>query len=483
MAALPGVTTARLAGVLVLTFGLAAGVAASLPRLGIAGRSGAAALQPLQWFVDARQDADAWQGLQRGHDHSAGPPRQRPLFEATFFDRRLIGTGFAHPPTALLAMHAAALFGPPRALLDVLTWLAIPLTALCVAGLDRRLDPARGVRRPPREAWARGALALFATLTFYPLMRAYMDSPLHVWTTAGFAALLLAWASGRPALAGALAGAIAALKPQGLVLLAWAAVRGHRRFMAGFASSSSRSSACRSPPPAWRPTSTIRGCSRSSPRAARRSSRTMRRTGCSTAWSSMASPSGRSRRTAGGGRTSRPRNRSSRPAPWWPARSFSLWRCGRRGKTRPIPPPPPPISPWPGWPRYFAAPVAWEHSFGFLLPLFLFLLHGLRAAAERRTLLAAWIVASPCGWPLAVALHETRLAPLGSYLLLAGLVVLGLLVRLRRDVAATNPSAAPAGSWRARLDWRPSPALVRNGGPGRSSRRARGRAGRVRPLP
>src|SRR5688572_14358210 len=174
------------------------------------------ALLPLYRFAQGRQDAatlGSWAALDKGLAHSSDGAPDRPLYEATFFSRRLEGVGLQYPPTALLLMRAGHLFGSPQRFFEAVTWLWIPVTAVLLALLDRRASAAAGAGWSRGEAWARCALAVVATLTFHPLMRAYATGQVQAWITGLFAGALLSWVCGRPALAGALVALMAAFKP------------------------------------------------------------------------------------------------------------------------------------------------------------------------------------------------------------------------------------------------------------------------------
>lgn len=193
-------------------------------------------LLPVAWFLTGRQASDSWTSMEKGRDYFTGPPRQRSLYEATFFSRRLEHKGFQYPPTSLLAMEAASVFGAERtrAVLSIATWLWIPATAVLVAALDRRMRRTKAAAISPVDLRVRMALAGFAVLTFYPLIRAYANGQVQTWLNGLMAAAILAMACGRTGGAGALVAAMALLKPQAGILLLWALLRRQWRFALGF---------------------------------------------------------------------------------------------------------------------------------------------------------------------------------------------------------------------------------------------------------
>jgi hypothetical protein len=73
------------------------------------------------------------------------------------------------------------------------------------------------------------------TLTFYPVTQGFVLGNIQTWLTFLFAASVLAWVCGYEAAAGILIGLIVAFKPQLVLLLVWALLRGRHRFLIGCA--------------------------------------------------------------------------------------------------------------------------------------------------------------------------------------------------------------------------------------------------------
>ena len=390
------------------------------------------AILPAAWFATGRQASDSWTSLDVGQAYFHGPPRERSLYEATFFSRRLEHKGFQYPPTALLVMDGAeALFGSTRRFLEIVTWLWVPATALLVAALDRRLGASvDGGSRA--ESAARAALAVFATLTFYPFMRAYANGQVQTWINGLFAAAVLAWVCGRAAVAGALVALMTAFKPQAAVLLLWALVRGQWRFVAGFAAVSVPillgSIAAYGFAPhveylrvlaflgrrgeAFFPNQSVNGLL----------NRLLGNGGNLDFYRSDASlwlehfPPYDARVHVGTMVTSL----ALLAAALWPPRH----REGR-GSTADFC--------MAALAATMASPIAWEHHYGVLLPIFVMLLHALSGSpGALRALAAAWLVASHPWW-VTRALAGTPANVLQSYLLFAGLATLGLLHLAREN--------------------------------------------------
>ncbi len=195
------------------------------------------------WLTHVAQPAaheDSWMPMRLAQGWLA-EPREELLYQEIFFER---GVKLQYPPTSILWLDALdALPGGPwttNAALNGLSWLAVLVAVLLSAAvLERsaRAPPPNGV---PEEAPSladrslRVALVIVAGLTFYPLVRGFYLGQVQTWIDALVAGVVLAWALGRHATSGALAGLVCLIKPQLAVLVVWGLLRGHRRFVAGW---------------------------------------------------------------------------------------------------------------------------------------------------------------------------------------------------------------------------------------------------------
>jgi hypothetical protein len=166
-------------------------------------------------FVRGEIGRDSWGPMEVGLDHVASGAPGRP-YDVVFFQRRI---KLQYPPTALLALDAVQRIGrglgvTTDRLLLAIAWLMLLTTAWAASLL----------LRAPR--WPG---ALFA-LTFYPLIKGCTLGQIQVWLDALFALLFWAWLGRRKGLAGALLGAIVLVKPHYALLVLWGLLRGERRF-------------------------------------------------------------------------------------------------------------------------------------------------------------------------------------------------------------------------------------------------------------
>lgn len=163
-----------------------------------------------------------------------------PLYTEIFFNRNL---KFQYPPSSLFTIAAMLRLGGPGhvrtvecqeydmpTLNDMLGWVFILITivstaALLEIGLRRRFGPS-----PALLIAARSIIVAGLALTFYPVVKAFTLGQIQVWINSLFALSLLCWVLGRKASSGVLIGLICLIKPHYGLFLLWAAVRRERRF-------------------------------------------------------------------------------------------------------------------------------------------------------------------------------------------------------------------------------------------------------------
>lgn len=187
-----------------------------------------------------------------GGDDSWGPmaaaleylraPGEKPLYAAIFFEQNI---KFQYPPSALFGLEAMLAFGEDRVrtydemafpggppINDIAGWgfillAALSSFALLEAGL-RRAGAAAGF-----DGWAaaRLALTLGAAITFYPLVKSFTLGQIQLWINGLFALALLLFVSERRAASGALLGLICLMKPHYGLFALWALLNREWRFM------------------------------------------------------------------------------------------------------------------------------------------------------------------------------------------------------------------------------------------------------------
>ena len=179
------------------------------------------------WMHDGRflrgvQGADSWKPMETARaytrSHSSG------LYEQVFFADAV---KFQYPPTALLVFGALE-----RPALNRISWLATLIAAVLVALILRRAVAAAC----GEQAWSPGAalavdvLVVVAAFTFYPFIKAYSLGQIQAWLNLLFAAVILAWMIGARGIAGAMLGLMCLVKPTYALLFVWGALRREWRF-------------------------------------------------------------------------------------------------------------------------------------------------------------------------------------------------------------------------------------------------------------
>jgi alpha-1,2-mannosyltransferase len=193
-------------------------------------------------FLHGESGGDSWLNMFIAHEY-ARTPHTTPLYEEVFFKR---GIKFQYPPSSLFAIAAMRMVGSDRVRLggeypgprpsinDMLGWAFILLMVISVAALLHLQLTRSNVASQAHVSFAACAvIAAGFTLTFYPVMKAYTLGQIQVWLNSIFSLLLLSWVLGRKALSGVLMGLICLIKPHFGLFLVWALVRREWRFIVG----------------------------------------------------------------------------------------------------------------------------------------------------------------------------------------------------------------------------------------------------------
>lgn len=178
----------------------------------------------LDAFARGRAGEDSWGPMGAGLAHLESGDA-RPVYQAVLFDARI---KFQYPPSSLLALElfrwAAQATGLPLvALLNAASWLAVLATLAASAALLR-------AARPPASPLC-AVLLTASGLVFYPLLRGFGLGQIQTWISAALALLLLFWRLERRLLAGVLLGLVCLLKPHFALVGLWALLRRERRFL------------------------------------------------------------------------------------------------------------------------------------------------------------------------------------------------------------------------------------------------------------
>jgi hypothetical protein len=187
---------------------------------------------------------DSWGIMSIAYDY-ARSPHTTPLYSEIFFNRHI---KMQYPPSALFVIAGLRAIDPARihlndnyagprpALDEAFGLLFLALTALVTAAmLELRLRQTQAFSGCDNLVAARVLLVAGFALTFYPLVKGYTLGQIQVWLNGLFALALLCWATGWKATSGVLIGLVCLVKPHYGVFLIWGAVRREWRMVAACA--------------------------------------------------------------------------------------------------------------------------------------------------------------------------------------------------------------------------------------------------------
>jgi hypothetical protein len=184
---------------------------------------------------------DSWGAMAIALEHAqSGEPET--IYREVFFDRNV---KFQYPPSSLFALMAMQAVAPPErvrttdedsyawpTINDIVALLFLVLTAAAAATLlQRSLRQQCGYDDTRRQIGLRTVIVFALALTFYPLVKAFSLGQIQVWINGLFALALLCWATGRRTASGVLMGLVCLIKPHYGLFVLWALLRKEWRFM------------------------------------------------------------------------------------------------------------------------------------------------------------------------------------------------------------------------------------------------------------
>jgi alpha-1,2-mannosyltransferase len=166
-------------------------------------------------------------------------PRAESIYQSLFFQQKI---KFQYPPSSLLPVEALQWISHDR--VDVrdlnnISWFCVLalslLTPAIYLSVLRKFSPRIWSGFTRSDLGLQAAAFCLMTLSFYPVTRGFVLGQIQTWLTCLFAGAVLAWVRGYQGVCGGLIGLIVAVKPQLGGLLVWGAVQGRRRFVIGAA--------------------------------------------------------------------------------------------------------------------------------------------------------------------------------------------------------------------------------------------------------
>lgn len=186
---------------------------------------------------------DSWLPMLQGLVQARAGKRGA-LYDELFFKQHV---KFQYPPSSLFAVYPLLSTKLGRwlqehdltwqRLLDGISLGFVGLTALCCAGIFRRSARQLAPTAMPSlsDQLLCGGCVVALTLTFYPIVRAYNLGQIQAWINGLMAMLVWCWLRGNKRVGGVLAGLACLIKPQYGLLLLWGAYRKEWRFAGALA--------------------------------------------------------------------------------------------------------------------------------------------------------------------------------------------------------------------------------------------------------
>jgi len=180
---------------------------------------------------------DSWLPMQRALETLHGP-NANALYERLFFAEHV---RFQYPLTSLIPFGALAKIGISSVFsLNSLNLAVFLLNVVAVAALAWLLFPNGLSQSQPTsgvQTRARAGVAFcagLAALVFYPVIRAGVLGQIQLWIDLLFSCALICWMLGWRLIAGLIIGVASTIKPQLGLLLLWGLLWNEWRFVSGF---------------------------------------------------------------------------------------------------------------------------------------------------------------------------------------------------------------------------------------------------------
>jgi hypothetical protein len=194
-------------------------------------------------FFSMREADDSWYPMNLAYDYALSQG-STPMYTEIFFDRKV---KFQYPPTSLLFLPILRNLrpsNPVRGMIEgparYLSWSFLWISVVCsLALLFIRFQASDGRWRLESSFHDRVAISLLVLclgLTFYPATKSYALGQIQTWINGLLAAVVLLWTTRRELVAGALTGLVCLIKPTYALLLIWALLRRRWSFVAAAAS-------------------------------------------------------------------------------------------------------------------------------------------------------------------------------------------------------------------------------------------------------
>jgi alpha-1,2-mannosyltransferase len=186
------------------------------------------ALDHAIWIFTDEIGDDSWRPMKLAYDHWTESQGQSLLYTDLLLKSKV---KFQYPPTALLLTQFIVTNN--IYLLNFTTATTFVFLFIMVASVIGitlySLKEYKGPQLSNVEKVIVGALLTFLLFTFYPAVKAGSLGQIQVWLNAIFALAILCYITGYETIAGILLGLMASIKPQYALFIIWGLLRGNKR--------------------------------------------------------------------------------------------------------------------------------------------------------------------------------------------------------------------------------------------------------------
>ncbi len=174
--------------------------------------------QLVKLFAHVQQGTDSWEPMLKSLDYFHAHP-ESPIYEARLYDTLIYSLVSLLP---LAVIEKMGITGDRMLLLLAWSsWLAVWFVGGISALLASRLLSRKGAKLSVLSI-----ISIFvACIFFYPLLKGYTLGNAQTFLTLGFTLLIYLWSTGREKSSGVVVAALAMVKPQYVLILLWMAVR------------------------------------------------------------------------------------------------------------------------------------------------------------------------------------------------------------------------------------------------------------------
>jgi hypothetical protein len=188
------------------------------------------ALDHAVWIFTDEIGNDSWRPMKLAYDRWTESQGQSLLYTDLLLTHKV---KFQYPPTALLLTKFIVTNNIYQ--LNFTTATTFIFLLLMIAGvIGATFYTYREYKAPPLSTVEKvvvGALLIFLLFTFYPAVKAGTLGQIQVWLNAFFALAILCYITGHETIAGILLGLMASVKPQYALFIIWGLFRNNKRLV------------------------------------------------------------------------------------------------------------------------------------------------------------------------------------------------------------------------------------------------------------